>query len=61
MMTSKRTSFLYFLAGSLALVAALVIIFTGGFAADERFRASVYVLWAAIMFALGLRNRRKAT
>ena len=60
MMTSRRASFLYFLAGALALVAASVIVVTDGFLPDERFRAGVYILWAAVMFALGLRSGRRA-
>lgn len=56
----KRTSVLYFVAGALALIAALVIVITDGFQPEERFRASVYLLWTAVMFALGFRSRQKS-
>lgn len=56
----KRTSSLYYVAGALALMAALIVIFTGGFLPRERFRAGFYFFWAAVMFAFGYRRQQKS-
>lgn len=56
----KRKALLYYIAGALALAAALIVIFTDGFLPGERFRASFYVFWAAVMFALGYRRQHES-
>ncbi len=56
----SRTGLLYYVAGALAAVAALVVVFSGGFHAGEYARAGMYAFWSIVMFALGYRARQKA-
>lgn len=56
----NRTSIMYYAAGALALIAALIVVFTGGFLEHERFRAGFYIFWAAIMFAFGYRRQQRS-
>ena len=56
----SRTGSLYYVAGALAALAALVVVFTGGFVAREFARAGFYAFWAVVMFTLGHRARHKA-
>lgn len=55
----KRASRLFYVAGVFALVAAVIVISTGGFLPRERFRAGFYFFWAAVMFAFGYRSQQK--
>src|SRR5687767_4116809 len=43
----KHASTLYFIAGALALLASLFMIFSDGFVPQERFKAGFYFFWAA--------------
>ncbi|MDQ3516084.1 MAG: hypothetical protein M3403_04845 [Gemmatimonadota bacterium] len=56
----SRTGLLYYVAGALAMVAALAVVLSGGFLAGEYTRAGLYAFWSMVMFALGYRARQKA-
>ncbi len=51
---------LYYVAGALAMVAALAVVVSGGFLAGGYTRAGLYAFWSMVMFALGYRARQKA-
>jgi hypothetical protein len=56
----SRTGLLYYVAGGLAALAALAVVFSGEFLPREYARAGFYAFWSLIMFALGYRARQKS-
>jgi len=56
----SRTGLLYYVASALAAVAALAVVFSGGFLPREYARAGLYAFWSMVMFTLGYRARQKA-
>ena len=55
----NKSAILYFIAGALALLAAVGYVVRGGFLEDEYLRVILLVGAGATMLWLGLRERRK--